>query len=131
MASGQWSVPVVRKNWTLATERLAGMDGKPTAGFHTVPVVAATSPPSQSPAAPLQTTPIQSATVSISGDMNEFLTSLSSGQPLLWAFFVLGVMAVAALSLTFFWGTFFRAAAMLRRGLRGSRSPAEGEDVLP
>ena len=61
--------------------------------------------------------------------MNEFLTNLSSGQPLLWAVFVLGVMATVALSLTLFWGTFFRAAAALR-GLRRS-PPAEGDDVLP
>ena len=62
--------------------------------------------------------------------MNEFLTSLSSGQPLIWAVFVLGVMAVVALSLTLFWGAFFRAAAALRRGLKG-RPAAEGDDVLP
>ena len=61
--------------------------------------------------------------------MNEFLTTLSSGQPLLWAFFVLGVMAVVALSLTLFWGTFFRAAAYLK-GLR-RRLAADGDDVLP
>ena len=62
--------------------------------------------------------------------MNEFLTSLSSGQPLLWAVFVLGVMAVVAVSLTLFWGGFFRAAETLRRGLRG-RPASEGEDVFP
>ena len=59
--------------------------------------------------------------------MNEFLTSLSSGQPLLWAVFVLAVMATAALSLTLFWGTFFRVAGLLRRG----RTRAGGDDVLP
>ena len=63
--------------------------------------------------------------------MNEFLTSLSSGQPLLWAVFVLAVMAATALSLTLFWGGFFRAAAVLRRGLMKGRPSAEGEDVLP
>ncbi len=62
--------------------------------------------------------------------MNEFLTNLSSGQPLLWAVFVLGVMAIVAVSLTVFWGGFFRAAAMLRRGLRG-RPSTDGDDVLP
>ena len=62
--------------------------------------------------------------------MNEFLTSLSSGQPLLWAFFVLGAMAVVAVSLTLFWGTFFRIAAALRRGL-GGRPSADGDNVLP
>ena len=62
--------------------------------------------------------------------MNEFLTTLSSGQPLLWALFVLAVVAAAALSLTMFWGTFFRAAVVLRRVL-GVGHSAEGEDVLP
>ena len=62
--------------------------------------------------------------------MNEFLTTLSSGQPLLWALFVLAVVAAAALSLTLFWGAFFRAATALRRGLRSGPSE-EGEDVLP
>ena len=47
--------------------------------------------------------------------MNEFLTGLSSGQPLLWAVFVLGVMATAALSLSLFWGGVFRAARLFRR----------------
>ena len=35
--------------------------------------------------------------------MYEFLTSLSSGQPLLWALFVLGVVASLALLLSLFW----------------------------
>jgi len=61
--------------------------------------------------------------------MNEFLTGLSSGQPLIWAVFVLGVMAVVAMSLTLFWGGFFRLAATLR-GLRRN-TPADGDDVLP
>ena len=61
--------------------------------------------------------------------MNEFLTDLSSGQPLLWAVFVLGVMAAVALTLTAVWGTFFRVAGFLR-GLR-RRPAAGGEDVLP
>lgn len=61
--------------------------------------------------------------------MNEFLTNLSSGQPLLWAVFVLGVMAVVAVSLTLFWGGFFRAAAAIR-GL-WHRPSADGDDVLP
>ena len=59
--------------------------------------------------------------------MNEFLQGLSSGQPLLWAVFVLGVMAVVALSLSVFWGAVFRAAGMFRRG----RTRAGGDDVLP
>ena len=59
--------------------------------------------------------------------MNEFLTSLSSGQPLLWAVFVLAVMAAVALSLTAFWGSVFRVAGLLRRG----RTPISEDDVLP
>ena len=35
--------------------------------------------------------------------MYEFLTELSSGQPLLWALFVLGVIAGLALLLSLFW----------------------------
>ena len=62
--------------------------------------------------------------------MNEFLTALSSQQPLLWALFVLAVMATAASSLTLLWGAFFRAAAVLRRR-PGEGPAAEGEDVLP
>ena len=48
--------------------------------------------------------------------MNEFLTDLSSGFPLLWAVFVLGVMVSTALGLTVFWGAVFRVAGLLRRG---------------
>lgn len=46
--------------------------------------------------------------------MHEFLTGLSSGPPVLWGLFVLGVMAAAALSLSAFWTALFRAAAWLR-----------------
>ncbi len=59
--------------------------------------------------------------------MNEFLTGLSSGQPLLWAVFVIGVMAATALSLSAFWGGLFRIASVFRR----ERPRAEGDDVLP
>ncbi len=58
--------------------------------------------------------------------MNEFLTGLSSSQPLLWALFVLGVMAAASLTLTVFWGAVFRVAEMFR----GGRPEADGDDVL-
>ncbi len=58
--------------------------------------------------------------------MNEFLTGLSSGQPLLWALFVLGVMTAAALSLSVFWGAVFRAAVVFRKG----RPQTGGDDVL-
>ena len=59
--------------------------------------------------------------------MSEFLTGLSSGQPLVWAVFVLGVMAATALSLSIFWGGVFRVAAVFRR----ERPQADGDDVLP
>ena len=58
--------------------------------------------------------------------MNEFLTSLSSGQSVVWALFVLGVMAATALLLTAFWGGVFRLTGRLQRGQRH----ADGDDVL-
>ncbi len=61
--------------------------------------------------------------------MNEFLAGLSGGPPLLWACFVLGVMAAAALSLSAFWAALFRAAGALRRGRRGG-PPPDGDNVL-
>lgn len=59
--------------------------------------------------------------------MNEFLTTLSSGQPVLWALFVLGVMAASALLLTAFWGSVFRLSGLFRR----KRAPISEDDVLP
>jgi len=58
--------------------------------------------------------------------MNEFLTSLSAGQPVVWALFVLGVMAVVALLLSAFWDGVFRLAGRFQRG----RRHAEGDDVF-
>ena len=58
--------------------------------------------------------------------MNEFLTSLSNGQPVVWALFVLGVMAVTALLLSAFWGGVFRMLAWFQRG----RQHADRDDVL-
>ncbi len=58
--------------------------------------------------------------------MNEFLTSLSSGPPVVWALFVLGVMAATALLLSAFWGGVFRLTERLQRG----RQHADGDDVL-
>ena len=51
--------------------------------------------------------------------MSEFLTNLSSGQPLLWAAFVLGVMGASAISLSAFWGAVYRVFDDLRQ--RGRR----------
>jgi hypothetical protein len=45
--------------------------------------------------------------------MNEFLTSYSSDQTLLWALLIIGVVAVAAISLHLFWTGVFRAVAAL------------------
>lgn len=51
--------------------------------------------------------------------MNEFLVGLS-GQPWLWALFVLGVMGGAAVGLSAFWGLAFRVAGFcFRRRGRG------------
>ncbi len=58
--------------------------------------------------------------------MNEFLAGLSSGQPLLWAVFVPGAVATAALSLTAFWGAVFRASEVFRR----KKPPEGGDNVL-
>ena len=65
--------------------------------------------------------------------MSEFLQSLSSGQPLLWAVFVLGVVAAAALSLSVFWGALFRTAEAVSALMRGRRDdlPPGGDNVLP
>ena len=59
--------------------------------------------------------------------MSEFLTGLSSGQPLVWALFVLGVMATAALTLSAFWAAVFRVAG----AFRGGTAETDGDDVLP
>ena len=58
--------------------------------------------------------------------MNEFLNSLSAGPSVLWAFFVLGVMATTALLLSVFWGGVFRVSGWFRRG----QSHPDGDDVL-
>ena len=60
--------------------------------------------------------------------MNEFLTGLSSGPAWLWALFVLGVMAAAALSLSAFWAALFRAAAWLRPRFSPGQRRADGRD---
>ena len=55
------------------------MDGKPTSRFHPLLVVVETAPPSQTPAMPLQTPPVKSATVILGGlkvDRDAFLASV-------------------------------------------------------
>ncbi len=53
---------------------------------------------------------------------SEFSASLSGSYPLLWALFVMSVVAVISLVLFFFWEVFFRllpAIGPLHRGRRG------------
>ena len=52
----------------------------------------------------------------------EFSTSLSGSYPLLWALFVMAVVAVISLALFFFWELLFRllpAVSPLRKSRRG------------
>ena len=58
--------------------------------------------------------------------MNEFLTSLSSGQPILWALFVLATITTTALALTLSWEIVFRLAARLQR----NRTEVGNQDVF-
>tara|TARA_B100000029_G_scaffold157514_1_gene152812 strand:- start:1638 stop:1811 length:174 start_codon:yes stop_codon:yes gene_type:complete len=57
--------------------------------------------------------------------MNEFLTSFSSYYTVLWALFIIGVMAAAAVGLHVFWSVVLRSIAGLRsvlsRGQGGHR----------
>ena len=50
--------------------------------------------------------------------MNEFLTGLSAGQPLLWALLVLGTMLAGSFTLNRFSVLAARLAGALFRGLR-------------
>jgi hypothetical protein len=50
--------------------------------------------------------------------MNEFLTEFSADYTLLWALFIIGTMAVAALTLHVFWSIVLRSVASLRGGQR-------------
>lgn len=52
---------------------------------------------------------------------------------MLWAVFVLGVVAAAALSLSVFWGALFRTAEAVSALMRGRRDdlPPGGDNVLP
>jgi len=48
--------------------------------------------------------------------MNEFLTEFSADYTLLWALFIIGTMAVAAVALHVFWSLVLRSVASLRGG---------------
>ena len=61
--------------------------------------------------------------------MNEFLTSFSSDQSVLWAVFILGIVTATTLGLSLFWGAVFRLGSMISYLTR--RTPPDGRDVLP
>ena len=53
--------------------------------------------------------------------MNEFLTKFSTDYTFLWALFIIGTMAVAAVTLHIFWSIVLRSIASLRGGLSQRR----------
>ena len=53
--------------------------------------------------------------------MNEFLTKFSTDYTLLWALFIIGTMAVAAVTLHIFWSIVLRFIASLRGGQKERR----------
>ena len=56
------------------------------------------------------------------GELGDFLTTLSSNFPLLWALFVMAVVAGISLVLFFFWELLFSlvpGVSLLGRGRRG------------
>ena len=66
--------------------------------------------------------------------MNEFLTSFSSDQSVLWAVFVLGVITATALGLSLFWGAVFRLGSMISSFTKRTstkKTTVDGRDVLP
>lgn len=64
--------------------------------------------------------------------MNEFLKNLSAGNPLLWALFVLGVVAASALVLSVVTGLLWRLGPALAAafGRRKTRKTMEKDDVV-
>lgn len=61
--------------------------------------------------------------------MNEFLTTFSSDQSVLWAVFILGAVIAAALGLSLAWSTIFRLASII--SALTNTTPSGPEDVLP
>ena len=53
--------------------------------------------------------------------MNEFLTEFSTDYTFLWALFIIGTMAVAAVTLHIFWSIVLRSIACLRGGQKERR----------
>jgi hypothetical protein len=62
--------------------------------------------------------------------MNEFLTNLSADNPLLWALFVLGLVAASALVLSIVTGMLLRLGTALA-AIFGRRKTVDGDDVVP
>ena len=58
--------------------------------------------------------------------MNEFLTDLSADSPLLWALFVLGVIAASALTLSVVSGLLLRLGAAVASSIGRRKTPNGG-----
>ena len=62
--------------------------------------------------------------------MNEFLTNLSADNPLLWALFVLGLVAASALVLSIVTGLLLRLGTALA-AIFGRRKTVDRDGVVP
>lgn len=62
--------------------------------------------------------------------MNEFLTNLSADNPLLWALFVLGLVAASALVLSIVTGLLLRLGTALA-AIFGRCKTVDRDDVVP
>jgi|GEM_PF-2447417 hypothetical protein len=62
--------------------------------------------------------------------MNEFLSDLSADSPLLWALFVLGVVASSALILSLVSGLAIRLGSALFQGKTTEKNMVGGDDVV-
>ena len=62
--------------------------------------------------------------------MNEFLTDLSSDSPLLWALFVLGVVASSALMLSVVSTSLIRLGSAIGRSKAAKKESVDGDDVV-
>ena len=62
--------------------------------------------------------------------MNEFLTDLSSDSPLLWALFVLGVVASSALMLSVVSTSLIRLGSAIGRSKTAKKESVDGDDVV-
>ena len=62
--------------------------------------------------------------------MNEFLTGLSADSPLLWALFVLGVVASSALMLSVVSTSLIRLGSAIGRSRTAKKESVDGGDVV-